>query len=79
MNISFGLRIGATALLLLATSACENDNASRSRAPTTLQQFAIGDINNHTSDTALPIEINDLDIDLSSEDPSDYDELLQPG
>lgn len=79
MNISSGLRIGATALLLLATSACDNDDESRSRAPTTLQQFAIDDISNRTSDTALPIEINDLDIDLSSEDPSDYDELLQPG
>lgn len=53
------------------------DDAPAAGATQTLKQFAADDIGNHTRDTADPVEINDLAIDASNEDPAQYDDLLQ--
>ncbi len=75
MNTRALLKTAVGALLALFAAACHDDDAAP--RPTTLKQFAVGDIEARTSDTAVPVEINDLVIDAASEDPADYDDLLQ--
>jgi len=65
----------ATLALLSATlAACDDDE---DRGPATLKQLVVKDVNDRTTDTATPIEINDRVIDASNEDPAQYDDLLQ--
>lgn len=71
------LMTGIAAFTLLAAS-CDSDNDGASfTGPMTLKEFAVGDINIRTLDSAVPIEINDLTIDDSSEDAAQYDDILQ--
>lgn len=60
-------------------AGCLHDDDDAFTGTQTLKQFAVDDIATHTSDTAEPVEINDLDLDLSNEDPAQYDDLLQSG
>lgn len=65
------------AALTLAASACSNDDDNPAPSGAlTLAQFAIADINDSTRDDSEPVEINDLFVDTSSENPADYDSLL---
>ncbi|MGH8481430.1 MAG: hypothetical protein ACRES8_03110 [Nevskiaceae bacterium] len=66
----------ATALALVAT-ACHDDDAAGDGS-ITLKQFAVRDLANTRDDTE-PVEINDLFVDTSNEDPAQYDALLPPG
>lgn len=80
MKLQKCLLVAATASLTLLVAGCfenDNDTPPAPPAPLTLKQFAVNDLNNNTSDTAAPIEINDLVIDDSNEDPAQYDDLLQ--
>lgn len=65
----------AVAALTLVSSACDDDDAATAGA-ITLKQFAAGDIAGNTRDDNEPVEINDLFVDASSENPADYDDLL---
>lgn len=78
MKLQKSLLVAATAALMLFASACsDDDDAPAISGPMTLKQFAVNDLNNRTTDTAEPIEINDLQIDDSNEDPAEYDDVLQ--
>lgn len=68
---------GGFALVALSVTSCNDDDDSVPAGPVTLKQLAVNDVNNRTTDSALPIEINDLAIDDSNEDPALYDDLLQ--
>lgn len=67
---------GTVAALTLLAASCHDDDDALV-GPMTLKQFAVNDVNNRSTDTAVPIEINDLTIDFSNEDPAQYDDLLQ--
>lgn len=71
------LTLALTAVAVMATglSGCFDDDDGD--GTTTLKEFAVADINKRTSDTAEPVEINDLALDTSNEDPAQYDKLLQ--
>lgn len=69
----WSLALGVAALALAATG-CDDDEAT---GPLTLKQFAAADIASRTADDREPIELNDLAVDTSSEDPTEYDDLLQ--
>lgn len=78
MKLQKCLLLAATASLTLFAAACNDDNdAPDISGPMTLKQFAINDLDNRTTDTATPVEINDLVIDDSSEDPAQFDDVLQ--
>lgn len=77
MNLRKLLLAAATAALTLLAASCHDDDGTTIVMPLTLKQFAVNDINNRTGDTAVPVEINDLAIDVSNEDPAEYDDLLQ--
>lgn len=76
MKLQKCLLIAATASLTLFAAACHDDDDASFTGPTTLKQFAVNDLDNRTTDTATPIEINDLVIDDSSEDPAQFDDVL---
>lgn len=65
----------AVAALTATTAGCFDDDDGD--GTTTLKEFAVADINNRTSDTGEPVEINDLALDVSDENPGQYDALLQ--
>lgn len=78
MKLQKCLLVAATAALTLVAAACsDNNDAPAISGPMTLKQFAVNDLNNRTTDTAEPIEINDLLIDDSNEDETQYDDVLQ--
>lgn len=69
----------AAAALSLAATACHDDDDVRMPAasPATLKSFAVNDINNRTTDSAVPLEINDLNLGgEDNEDPTQFDDLL---
>lgn len=73
------LASAAAALTLVAATGCDNDSEGDNAAaagPLTLKQFAAADIASRTADDREPIELNDLAVDTSSENPADYDDLL---
>lgn len=71
------LLVAATAGLTLLLAGCFDDDDAA--GPQTLKQFAVGEINGNTTDTAEPVELNDLAIDNSNESPTEYDDVLQSG
>lgn len=75
MNTRKLLLAAATAALTLLAAACDGEDEPV--APLTLKQFAVRDIDERTSDVAVPVEINGLVIDASNEDPAQFDDLLQ--
>lgn len=78
MNIRKLLLAATAATATLLSAACLHDDDDDGVAgPLTLRQFAVTDVGGRTTDTALPIEINDLPIDSSNEDPAQYDDVLQ--
>lgn len=77
MTLRKALVAGGFALVALSLTSCNDDDDSTPAGPVTLKQLAVNDVNNRTTDTALPVEINDLVIDDSDEDPAQYDALLQ--
>lgn len=77
MTLRKALVAGGFALVALSLTSCNDDDDSVPAGPVTLKQFAVNDVNNRTTDTASPVEINDLVIDDSDEDPAQYDALLQ--
>lgn len=77
MTLRKALLAGGFALVALSVTSCNDDDDSIPAGPLTLKQLAVNDVSNRTTDTALPVEINDLVIDDSDEDPAQYDELLQ--
>lgn len=76
MNARKFLLAAAAVSLPLLLAACHDDDHGGVAGPLTLKQFAVDDVNTRTSDTTTPIEINDLAIDTSNEDPAAYDDLL---
>ena len=77
MTLRKALVAGGFVLVALSVTSCNDDDDSVPAGPLTLKQLAVNDVNNRTSETALPLEINDLAIDDSNEDPAQYDDLLQ--
>lgn len=75
MNTRKFILAAATAGLALLTAGCDGDDDPA--APLTLKQFAVRDISGRSTDVAVPVEINGLPIDASSEDPAQFDDLLQ--
>jgi len=75
------LRIVA-ALSALLLSACGgghgggNGTGNGNMSPTPLASFVIDLIRNQTTETALPVDINTLNLDTSSEDPDQFDSLF---
>ena len=67
----------ATAALAAAISSCHDDEAAAGPGALTLKQFAAGDITGNTREDNDPVELNDLFVDTSSEDPAEYDDLLR--
>jgi hypothetical protein len=63
----------AGALALIAP-ACHDDDAASGAL--TLKQFAASDIAGNTRDDNEPVELNDLFVDTSNEDPAEYDDVL---
>lgn len=76
MNMRKTLLALATASLALGLNACIGDDDDGAPGAITLTQFAIGDITGNTRDDNDPVELNDLFVDTSSENPADYDGLL---
>jgi hypothetical protein len=62
--------------LSMASTACFDDDDAAPSGAVTLTQFAISDITGNTRDDTEPVELNDLFVDTSSENPADYDGLL---
>lgn len=77
MTLRKALLAGGLALAALSVTSCHDDDHSAPTGPLTLKQFAVNDISNRTGDSTVPVEINDLAIDDSNEDPAQYDDLLQ--
>lgn len=79
MTLRKAMVAGGIALVALSVSSCfeDDDRIPAVQLPLTLKQFAVNDVNNRTTDTALAVEINDLVIDDSDESPAQYDDLLQ--
>jgi hypothetical protein len=61
--------------LAVTAPACRDDDEAASGA-LTLKQFAASDIAGNTRDDNAPVELNDLFVDTSNEDPAQYDDLL---
>lgn len=72
------LLVAAAAGLPLLLAGCFDDDDGAA-GPQTLKQLAVGEINGNTTDTAEPVELNDLAIDNSNESPTEYDDILQSG
>ena len=68
--------IAVVAALTLTGTACHDDEETGAAGALTLKQFAASDIASNTRDDREPVEINDLFVDSSNEDPAQYDELL---
>jgi predicted component of type VI protein secretion system len=77
MKLRKSLLTGGLVLMALSVTSCNDDDDNAPAGPLTLKQLAVNDVNNRTTDTALPVEINDLAIDDSNEDSAQYDDLLQ--
>lgn len=77
MNSRKLLLTAATVAATLLAASCNEDNDSVLEGPMTLKQFNTIDLGSRTTDTAVPVEINDLPIDDSNEDPAQFDDLLQ--
>lgn len=77
-------RLAAGLVLLGTLAACSDDDpnyrigpVNTVTVPATLKEFAQTDIGERTTGTASPQELNTLVLDTSSEDPADFDDLLQ--